>query len=251
MSRCRTKLKAASEELATAKTALKAAEKEEKDGSVQLQQAIAQRQELEEVLSGSLQTLMDDAWKDGEEKPLVAKVCAAALTHDLEASVRAALPSCLAKRDRGPFDTTVLKAAESELRSKLVSLSKAAEAAEASFPGQKAAVEGAKVALESASAAPSQAARDLCAAQDILSKAAATLKAAKATAAKAEPELNEARTARDEKQKELDEFNGSVNTFDLLRDQKQAAADSGHVAPAEGEGAAAPETAEAAAAVEA
>merc|ERR1712151_675992 len=151
---------------------------------------------------------------------LVKAVMAVSASCCLEESLMLALPTSLAKRERGGFDEAVISQAEQSLQGKLDGLRDSAEAAAGPLATQVATSEMAQAELDAATADQTQAEDNLRGAQDASAEAAAAHETAKCALAQLESKLEAATAMHGVKSGELAQFcTHNVCSFNLLRDR--------------------------------
>jgi len=175
--------------------------------------------QFEEVLSGSFVSLKEGNFEDGAAEGLVENVMAMVNQSNMEESLTATLPPCLAKRERGSFDMVVLGQAEEGLRAKAQSLVEAIAQLEEQFSAKTATTQAAGAELDAAKATQAEAAEELRSGQESSQGALDKACEAKRAVADCEGKLAVAQARLEQKQGEADNFKSYHKfMFELLRD---------------------------------
>lgn len=219
---CEGRLAEAGSALENCRAAQQQAVLEEGQLRSELEQTIALKTELQEVLSGSLKTLRDGHYQDGEVAGMIEAVTSASVKSCMEVSLVATLPMSLAKRDRGAFDEMVIREAEQGIRGKIAALAEVAEAAAGPLSAHAEAVRAEQARLDAATSNQAHLLDGLHIIREGSSAAAATAAAARASVIELEAEFTRAAAAKSAREGELEHFcSYNVCIFKLLQSQAQ------------------------------
>jgi len=217
---CKDRFSEAEAEVTDKQVASNDIDAEVKQMDAQLEETRTLAGQFEDVLSSAFPSLREGGFEESEAQGLVDRVMAIVSKSNLEESLTATLPPCLAKRERGSFDLVVMGQAEEALRAKATAVKEALGQPEEQLSVRKAAAQAACADLQAASVAQAEAAAQLSSAQEASKAALEKAAEAKLAVSNFEANLAEAKSKLEKKRSELDTFSTyDLFMFQLLRDQ--------------------------------